>query len=167
MSAPEHRYLVALGSNRRHPRHGAPRRILEAAIAAMAAKGLAVQAVSPMRETVPVGPSHRRYTNAAAVVATAHEPETVMAHLSAIEDDFGRRRSGSPWRARVLDLDIILWSGGAWTGDALVIPHPLFRQREFVLGPARTITPAWRDPLTGLRISHLYARLTKRLNIPR
>ena len=63
------------------------------------------------------------------------------------------------------------WSGGAWAHDdgesSLVIPHPFFRERAFVLGPAATIAGRWRDPLSGLTVRHLLARLTKPPPAPR
>jgi 2-amino-4-hydroxy-6-hydroxymethyldihydropteridine diphosphokinase len=59
----------------------------------------------------------------------------------------------------VLDLDIILWSEGAWEGRGLVIPHPAFRGRRFVLEPLAEIAPGWRDPLTSATIRQLLARL--------
>jgi 2-amino-4-hydroxy-6-hydroxymethyldihydropteridine diphosphokinase len=75
----------------------------------------------------------------------------------------------APWRARTLDLDIVLWSGGALADIEanLVIPHPAYRTRPFVLGPATTIAPDWRDPLTGLATKHLASRLTRRRPTPR
>ncbi|MCT2557548.1 2-amino-4-hydroxy-6-hydroxymethyldihydropteridine diphosphokinase [Tsuneonella sp. YG55] len=156
-----HRYLVALGSNVRHPRYGNPRSVIAAALAALDKAGARVEVASPVIASVPLGPSRRRYANAAAVIASALAPEGLLDVLQAIERDFGRRRRGARWGARVLDLDLILWSGGAWASDRLVVPHPLFRRRAFVLRPAAAIAPEWRDPLTGLTLAHLHARLTR------
>ena len=156
------RYLIALGSNRRHHRHGAPRAVLAAALQALARDGLALEHVSPVIETAPLGPSIRRYANAAAVVRSRLDPPDLLAHLQHVERLFGRRRSGRRWGARVLDLDVVLWSGGAWAAADLVIPHPHFRARTFVLGPAARIAPHWRDPLTGLTLSQLGYRLANR-----
>ena len=66
------------------------------------------------------------------------------------------------WRARTLDLDLILWSGGCWADAVLVIPHRAFRGRSFVLDPAARIARDWRDPITGLSLAHLHHRLGKR-----
>lgn len=85
----------------------------------------------------------------------------MLAALHAVEQRFGRRRRGESWRARTLDLDIVLWSGGAWSSPALIIPHPRFRERRFVLGPAQTVASSWRDPVTGLTLAHLAAGLTR------
>ena len=159
-----HRYLVALGGNRR-TRHGSPRATLTAAIDALAVSGLRVEAVSPVIDSAPLGPSRRRFANAAAVVATALRPPALLASLQAIERAFGRRR-GRRWGERALDCDIVLWSGGRWRSRALTIPHPAWRQRAFVLAPVSAIAADWRDPVTGLRPRHLLRRLTRPLPLP-
>lgn len=145
----------------RHPRHGPPRRVVGAAVAALADAGLAVEAVSPVIESAPLGPSHRRYANAAARVATGLGPEALLDVLQGIESEFGRKRRGQRWGARVLDLDIVLWTGGPWASETLILPHPEFRRRAFVLGPAAAVAPGWRDSLTGRTVRHLQARLTR------
>jgi 2-amino-4-hydroxy-6-hydroxymethyldihydropteridine diphosphokinase len=148
-------YAIALGSNR-PGRHGGPADEVRAAVAALATISRVV-AVSPIISTAPVGPSIRRYTNAAALIACDALPPLLFARLKAIEHAFGRR-AGQRWGARVIDLDIILWSEGAWGSRALTVPHPAFRQRDFVLGPLVRLVPDWRDPLTGLTIRQLARR---------
>jgi 2-amino-4-hydroxy-6-hydroxymethyldihydropteridine diphosphokinase len=59
----------------------------------------------------------------------------------------------------VLDLDILLWSGGFWEEDGLIIPHREFRKRGFALDPLNEIAPAWRDPVTGATVRQLRHRL--------
>ena len=166
-AATAHRYLIALGSNVRHPRFGLPRRVLAAALERLEAEGIRVISAAPMIETAPVGPSIRRYANSAALIETELEPEALLALLKRLERDFGRRASGRRWRARVLDLDVVLWSGGPYASAALTIPHPLFRERAFVLAPALAIAPAWRDPLTGATVRQLHARLTAPRPLPK
>ncbi|WP_156841504.1 2-amino-4-hydroxy-6-hydroxymethyldihydropteridine diphosphokinase [Novosphingobium aquimarinum] len=159
-------YLLALGSNRRHGRHGSPRQVVAAACDALGAAGCTVEARSPIVTTAPLGPSRRRYANAAAVVATDMDPPALLVRIKQLEKDFGRRRN-QRWGARVLDVDIILWSGGRWQSRALGVPHGAFRQRDFVLAPALAIAPDWRDPVTGLSLRHLFARLTHPRPAPR
>ena len=166
-AATGHRYLIALGSNVRHPRHGQPRDVLRAALERLEAEGLQVLAAARPFLTDPIGPSIRRYANSAAVVDSALGPPDLLALLKRIEREFGRRSGGRRWRARVLDLDIVLWSGGAWAGPDLIVPHPLFRQRAFVLGPAAAIAPGWRDPVSGLTVRQLHARLTGPRPLPK
>jgi 2-amino-4-hydroxy-6-hydroxymethyldihydropteridine diphosphokinase len=126
-----------------------------------------VLARSPVIDSTPVGPSLRRYANAALVLESALDPQDLLASLQWLEAQLGRVRRGQRWRSRVIDLDIVLWSGGVVAEPNLKVPHPLFRQRDFVLGPAAAIAPSWRDPLTGLTLAHLHARLTRRRPLPR
>jgi 2-amino-4-hydroxy-6-hydroxymethyldihydropteridine diphosphokinase len=155
------RYLIALGSNVRHPRHGPPRKVLEAALAGLEQAGVEIVSAASTIETDPIGPSIRRYANSAAVIETDLDPPELLALLKQTEHAFGRRAGGQRWRARVLDLDVVLWSGGAFASDELTVPHPLFRKRAFVLLPAAEIAPGWRDPLTRLTVRQLRARLTR------
>jgi 2-amino-4-hydroxy-6-hydroxymethyldihydropteridine diphosphokinase len=148
-------YALALGSNRRG-RHGSPGETVAAAAAA-----LGVERLSRIRATHAVGPAGRAFANAAAILRSPLEPPALLAELKALERRFGRR-PGRRWGPRVLDLDIILWSEGSWAGPGLLVPHPEFRRRAFVLEPLAEIAPDWRDPLTGLDIRHLLARLRTR-----
>ena len=100
-----------------------------------------------------------------AIVESKLAPDDLLAELKAIERAFGRR-GGRRWGPRVLDLDIILWSGGAWGGPGPIIPHPEYPRRSFVLQPLAEIAPAWRDPLTGATVRQLLARLTAPRPVP-
>ncbi len=156
-------YLIALGSNMRHPRLGQPRAILDAAIEALTQNGLDVLVQSPTIASRPLGPSQRNFANGAAVVETQLSPPQLLDVLQSIEREFGRpapqKRIGQRWRARMLDLDIVLWSGGMWQSPHLTIPHTDMAQRNFVLGPAASIAGDWRDPVSGLTLRQLNARL--------
>ena len=160
-SALPHRYLVALGSNRRLGRIGGPRAVLDRAMKCLDLNGLALLSASRIHDTAPVGPSQRRYANAAALVASALEPEEMLERLRQIERNFNRLRRGQRWRERTLDLDIVLWNDGIFASGDLLIPHPAFRERSFVLTPASEVARGWRDPVTGFTIAQLLARLTK------
>lgn len=131
----------------------------------MAALGR-LSARSPIFATPPLGPSNRRFANAVAILETGETPPALLRRLKAIEREFGRRR-GRVWGARVIDLDIVLWSGGAWSGPGLTVPHPRFRERGFVLDPLLRVAPGWRDPVSGLTVRQLRARLTRPTPAPR
>ena len=161
------RYVVALGSNQRHHRHGAPARVIAAALAALAQAGVRVVAASPVRASRPLGPSLRTYANAAVLVEAGCAPPDLLAVLKRIEAAFGRQRRGQRWRARVLDLDIVLWAGGHWTSPGLTVPHYAYRGRHFVLGPVCAVAPNWRDPRTGFTARQLEARLTRPRALPK
>ena len=162
-------YLIALGSNRRG-RSGSPRTLLrcfgalgETVWLAQSTKApkSCVIATSRIIETLPLGPGLRRYANAVALIETDLGPPALFAQLKAVERAYGRR-AGRRWGDRVLDLDIIGWSGGIWASPGLSIPHPAFRTRRFVLAPLVEIAPDWRDPVTQLTARQLLARLDRR-----
>lgn len=157
-----HRYAIALGSNRPHGRHGGPNAVIGAALAALAGAEIELLAISPVIATPPMGPAGRRFANAAAIVETGLEPLALLGRLKRTERDFGRRR-GRRWGDRVIDLDILLWSGGKWREpgrhDRLTIPHRGLHRRDFVLRPLLGILWAWPDHRAVAAIRHAFARL--------
>lgn len=153
------RYLIGLGSNIRHHRFGAPERVLKAALERLAQEQeVALLTAAPILRSAPLGPSRRIYANTVAMVKCASEPEIVLDLLQTIEHEFGRVRRGQRWGARVLDLDLLLWSEGCWVSDTLTVPHPELRRRHFVLHPAAKIAPDWRDPHTNRTLRQLSAK---------
>jgi 2-amino-4-hydroxy-6-hydroxymethyldihydropteridine diphosphokinase len=135
--------------------------VLAAAVGRLEAQGLWVIRTAPVITTDPIGPSIRRYANSAVLVETRLAPDAMLHLVKRTEREFGRRAGGQRWTARVLDLDIVLWSGGPFAAPDLTIPHPLFRERAFVLDPAVRIAAGWRDPVTSLTVHQLHARLTR------
>lgn len=154
-------YAIGLGSNRRHGRHGGPSAVLKAAIASLAAGRMEILALSRIRLTPALGPAGRSFANAAMLVRSELQPPDLLRLLKALEQEFGRR-PGRRWGPRVLDLDILLWSQGAYEGPGLIIPHPAMRERDFVLDPLCELAPDWRDPISGLTVRQLFARLSSR-----
>jgi 2-amino-4-hydroxy-6-hydroxymethyldihydropteridine diphosphokinase len=158
MKQPEnHLYLIALGSNQRHPLIGGPVQILAEALAALEMADIDVFSNSQITISRPIGPSKRTFANSATILTTQLDPPELLNRLKQIEVHFGRRTSGQRWRERVLDLDIILWSGGIWISETppLAIPHPDWKNRHFVITPAAQIAANWQDPITGKTIKHL------------
>jgi 2-amino-4-hydroxy-6-hydroxymethyldihydropteridine diphosphokinase len=147
-------YAIALGSNRRSKR-GSPAYAVRAA-----ASAIGVDRLSSIRLTPALGPAGRNFANAAAILTSSLSPADLLDRLKEIERDFGRR-AGRRWGARVIDLDILLWSEGAWEEPGLIIPHAEMRSRRFVLDPLVEIAPGWRDPISGVTIRQLRARLAR------
>jgi 2-amino-4-hydroxy-6-hydroxymethyldihydropteridine diphosphokinase len=82
----------------------------------------------------------------------------VLAELGRLERERGRTRPS--FRAsRTLDLDLILHGDTVVSTERLVVPHPRFRDREFVLAPLAEIAPEMIDPLTGLTVGELLRKL--------
>ena len=123
-----------------------------------AAAAVGAERLSTVRLTPAMGPAGRGFANAVALLRSDLDPPALLACLKQVERDFGRR-PGRRWGPRVIDLDIILWSQGAWAGDGLIVPHPEFRRRRFVLEPLAELAPNWRDPITGATVRQLLHRL--------
>ena len=153
---PETSYAIALGSNRRHGRHGSPSSVLARAVEEIGAFAT-VTRVSNVRLTPAMGPAGRRFANAALLARSGLPPLELLARLQSLERAFGRR-SGRRWGPRVLDLDIILFSAGVYRSRRLNVPHPAFRSRRFVLEPLLEIAPRWRDPVSGHTVRQLAYR---------
>jgi 2-amino-4-hydroxy-6-hydroxymethyldihydropteridine diphosphokinase len=76
------------------------------------------------------------YINAVARINTELAPLDLLLELQAIEYAYYRRRDDEDrWGPRTLDLDIILFGHRSFNDSHLVIPHPEFINRRFVLEP--------------------------------
>jgi 2-amino-4-hydroxy-6-hydroxymethyldihydropteridine diphosphokinase len=64
--------------------------------------------------------------------------------------------------ARTLDLDLILYGDLVIESGPLVVPHPRFRERLFVLEPLASLAPDLRDPVTGRTIRELLGEVAGR-----
>jgi 2-amino-4-hydroxy-6-hydroxymethyldihydropteridine diphosphokinase len=151
--------LLGLGANLPHPRHGAPRATLEAALAALAGRGVATIARSGWWRSAPVPAADQPwFVNGVAALATTLDARALLAVLHAVERGFGRVRS-APNAARTLDLDLLDYDGAIVAERGLALPHPRLHERGFVLLPLREVAPDWRHPATGAGIGELIAAL--------
>jgi 2-amino-4-hydroxy-6-hydroxymethyldihydropteridine diphosphokinase len=94
------------------------------------------------------------FLNAAAVGETALTPRALLETLLTIEQQFGRERPYAG-ASRTLDLDLILYGDRQLDEPGLILPHPRFHERSFVLAPLAEIAPDWIDPRSGHTVSQL------------
>ena len=137
--------VVALGSNL-----GDSAATLESALAALEHFAAGPLIRSSLWRTAPVDcpPGSPDFVNA--VVAfepvAAETPESLLEKLHAVEQRFGRQRSGVVNEARALDLDLIAFGDEQRRTPGLSLPHPRAAQRQFVLAPLAEILPGFQAP---------------------
>jgi 2-amino-4-hydroxy-6-hydroxymethyldihydropteridine diphosphokinase len=136
------RYWLGVGANL-----GDRRAALEGALAWLEREGHRVEAVSPVYETAPRELADQpAFLNAAARVASGLAPDELLAEVKRLERELGRDPGGVRYGPRVIDCDLLLWEGGAWSGPGLRIPHPRLAERRFVLLPLLDLDPSLRLP---------------------
>ncbi|KLU04634.1 2-amino-4-hydroxy-6- hydroxymethyldihydropteridine pyrophosphokinase [Rhodopirellula islandica] len=129
---------------------------------------------SRLFETPPIGGpgGQSPFLNAVAAFATEASAAEVLDLLQHLEIDLGRKRLVR-WGARVIDLDVVLHGrlagppraaglrgliggrGPAGSSKALVVPHPRYTARRFVLEPACDVAADFCDPRFGWTIEDL------------
>ena len=113
--------------------------------------GLEIKAVSPIYESPPLethtpqGP----YLNQVLVVSTRIGPRGLLDLCLATEVQSGRPRDHGPGLARTMDIDIITYGSLVLNHPDLVLPHPRYTERKFVLLPLQSVLPGFTDPVTG------------------
>lgn len=145
------RVLLSLGSNL-----GDRDAYLSEAVNALAeVPGVALVATSSRHETDPVGEVDQpAFLNMAAEIETDLAPLELLNAVKAIESRLGRQPTYR-WGPRVIDIDLILWEQCRFESETLVLPHPAFRDRAFVLKPLAEIAPGAVDPITGKTVAEL------------
>lgn len=138
---------LALGSNL-----GDRRAFLHAAAAALGqVAGVRVLAQSGIYETVPEGnAAEPLYLNAALRVETSLGARQLLDACLGIEHMLGRVRSADrAKRARVIDIDLLLFGEQTIAESGLQVPHPALLRRPFVRVPlADVATPGLCHPQT-------------------
>lgn len=101
-----------------------------------------VTAMSSVYETDPVGGpvDQGAYLNMVVEVATSLDPFALLRRCQMIESEAMRQRVVR-WGPRTLDVDIIQFGEISIDSEDLVVPHPRFAERRFVLAPLAEIAP--------------------------
>tara|TARA_R110001592_G_scaffold7583_2_gene42267 strand:+ start:12773 stop:13279 length:507 start_codon:yes stop_codon:yes gene_type:complete len=120
---------------------------------------------SSLYESLPQGPQDQnRFINAAILIQTELEPESLLFLLQDIERNQGKVKVRH-WGERCIDLDILFIDQLILkqTNPNLTIPHPHALSRDFVLIPILEIDPNWQLPDQTLLQDHLSSSIKHEL----
>jgi len=132
-STTKHTTFLALGSNL-----GEPENNLNRAIVLINKKIGPVISQSSFYSTEPWGfQSENHFLNAVVKVETLLNPRQLLLSTQAIERQMGRKHKSSNgiYKDRIIDIDILLYDDLIIDEPDLKIPHPLMRERDFVMKP--------------------------------
>ena len=143
-----HEVYLSLGSNQ-----GDREQLLNRAIRLIDERVGEVTRQSSFLETEPWGfQSDHKFLNAAVCCQTEKTPREVLLLTQQIERELGRHKDvncKSPNRQyvdRPIDIDILLYDDWKVNEPDLKIPHPLMRQRDFVMIPLKEIMTTDTNP---------------------
>jgi 2-amino-4-hydroxy-6-hydroxymethyldihydropteridine diphosphokinase len=94
------------------------------------------------------------FLNTVIEVRTLLEPGALLRECLEIERSAGRVRDGSKG-PRPIDIDILLYRDRLIDEPNLLVPHPRYRERRFVLIPLAELIPDVTDPVCGLSMRQL------------
>lgn len=152
--------LISFGSNL-----GDRNELISEAARKIAASPLAGQfaglRTSRLFETPPIGGPGGQdpFLNAIGAFDTNASAREVLDLLQTLEDELGRQRRRR-WDARSIDLDVVLHGELVGGGTGLIVPHPRYTARQFVLQPACDVAAHYRDPRFGWTLQRLAQHLT-------
>ncbi len=142
------------------------RYLQQARDALVALEGTTVLAQSPVYETDPVGVQDQyadlAFLNAVLVLDSALSAERLSTAMHAIEDRLGRVRSEDRYAPRTIDIDMLYAADKQSDDPRLILPHPRWDTRRFVVQPLADVRPdlvlpdqrcTVREILTGLPAS--------------
>ena len=111
-----------------------------------AAIGRPYEALSSIIETAAWGFDGPDFLNCVVRYRTARRPETLLKICKRIERAMGRRDAPEYdaagrriYHDRPIDIDILLYGDERIDTPELQVPHPLMRQRDFIMGPLKEI----------------------------
>ncbi|GAB1416836.1 2-amino-4-hydroxy-6-hydroxymethyldihydropteridine diphosphokinase [Paludibacter sp.] len=101
-----------------------------------------VKRKSGLYETEPWGfTSQNNFVNAAIMIETSLEPLEILQQIRKIEKSMGRqlKSQNGKYYDRIIDIDILLYGDMTIDLPELKVPHPLMKERDFVMKPLNEI----------------------------
>jgi 2-amino-4-hydroxy-6-hydroxymethyldihydropteridine diphosphokinase len=142
--------FLALGSNL-----GQREEYLRSGIRGLAARGIDIVRAASVYSTEPQEVLDQPwFLNTALEGRTDLGPDELLRICLEVESESHRIRDTTKG-PRTLDIDIIFYGTEIIQKPGLVIPHPSFASRRFVLAPLAEIAPDFVDPVSGKTVGEL------------
>lgn len=156
-SLKHNRVWLGLGSNL-----GDPAQNLKQAVSLLEESFITKLVLSPLYRSEPVGVREQPwFLNQVAYFDDNLQlgPVAILNLLKKIEIHMGRVPTVR-FGPRLIDLDLLFYNNWVWESANLVIPHPRFAQRSFVILPLLDLEPGLVDPRTGKTLRQIWKQGT-------
>jgi dihydroneopterin aldolase / 2-amino-4-hydroxy-6-hydroxymethyldihydropteridine diphosphokinase len=118
--------------------------------------GVEILASSSLMSTEPVGVSDQEeYLNQILLINTIIGPAQLLRMFKDIEKKIGRIARGY-WGPREIDIDIATYEGVVLQEPGLIVPHPQFFNRNFMMMGAMELFPDYVVDGTNKTIAEIY-----------
>ena len=118
---------------------------------------------APIYETEPVGVQpefhHLAFLNTVLIMTGELSPAEWRRYTVQIEAELGRVRTADRFAPRTIDIDFLFAGDLCLDDGGLIIPHPRWAQRRFVLQPLADVRPNLILPGVTQTVSQLLATL--------
>ena len=134
---------------------------LQLAIDSIAKNVGRITKISSVYKTASWGFKSNDFLNICVEVTCNLNPEILLERVLAIETDLGRNRDLSTvYKARTIDIDVLLYGNKTIAYKTLTIPHPRMLERKFVLVPLAEIAPQLKHPIADETITNCLVNCT-------
>jgi 2-amino-4-hydroxy-6-hydroxymethyldihydropteridine diphosphokinase len=124
---------------------------------------ISLLAAAPLYETQPVGVpdefAQAAFYNTILILGTSLDAHRLFRHLQDVETALGRKRTLLQHAPRSIDLDLIYYDGQTIRSGGLVVPHPRWTKRRFVLQPLADVRDYLVLPGHDRRVRDILANL--------
>ena len=145
---------LSLGSNL-----GNRKENLQLAINLIAQKVGRIVKISSVYKTASWGFDSDDFLNICIEISSNLDAENLLTRVLKIESDLGRERgSSTEYKARTIDIDVLLYGDEVLRYKNLTVPHPRMLERKFVLVPLAEITPQLKHPIVQKTIAECLAK---------
>jgi len=96
---------------------------------------------------------------------TELEPLELLFFTQSIEKKMGRKKTLNKNRPRIIDVDILCYNNIKLNLKNLLLPHPLIKERKFILEPFNEVSPNFCLPESKKTINELLNALKDSLKV--